>query len=68
VLVEYADDHLRVEVTDTGGRPGERRAGGTGRGLAGLRERVAVHGGTLAAGPAPAGGYRLSARLPLAPP
>lgn len=39
--------------------------GGGGTGLRGLRERVEVAGGTLHAGPAPGGGFELSARIPL---
>jgi signal transduction histidine kinase len=65
VLVEYAADHLRVEVTDTGGRPGATAGTGTGRGLIGLRERLSVYGGTLQAGPRLTGGYRVQARIPL---
>nr|MDT0660014.1 histidine kinase [Micromonospora sp. DSM 115978] len=65
VLVEYAGDHLRVEVTDTGGRPGATAGTGTGRGLIGLRERLSVYGGTLQAGPRLRGGYRVQARIPV---
>ncbi|HEY5455767.1 MAG TPA: histidine kinase [Acidothermaceae bacterium] len=36
---------------------------GTGRGLIGLRERVLALGGTFSAGPAPAGGWTVEARL-----
>ncbi|MEU4117926.1 sensor histidine kinase [Kitasatospora sp. NPDC028055] len=65
VTVDYAADHLTVEVTDTGGRPTGAAATGNGRGLLGLRERLAVHGGTLHTGPRPRGGYRVKASIPL---
>ncbi|MFD4657484.1 sensor histidine kinase [Kitasatospora sp. NPDC058444] len=65
VTVEYAPDRLLVEVTDTGGRPTGAAATGDGRGLLGLRERLAVYGGTLHTGPRPRGGYRVTARIPL---
>ncbi|MEU9040942.1 MULTISPECIES: histidine kinase [unclassified Kitasatospora] len=65
VTVEYAPDRLRVEVTDTGGRATGAAATGNGRGLLGLRERLAVYGGTLQTGPRPRGGYRVTALIPL---
>lgn len=62
-------DGLTVDVSDEGPAPGWRPRAGTGNGLRGLRERLAVHGGTLDAGPtdtAPDGaGFRVFARIPL---
>ncbi|MFY1691790.1 sensor histidine kinase [Plantactinospora sp. WMMB782] len=68
VLVEYGADQLRVEATDTGGTPGVSAAAGNGRGLIGLRERLAVYGGTLRAGHRLSGGYQVAARIPLEAP
>jgi signal transduction histidine kinase len=45
-----------------GGPPGSGH--GPGQGLAGMRERVALLGGSLSAGPAPDGGFVVSAVLP----
>jgi signal transduction histidine kinase len=68
VLVEYGTDRLRVEVTDTGGTPGTAAATGNGHGIIGLRERLAVYGGTLQSGPRLSGGYRVDAQIPLEAP
>ena len=67
VLVRYSPGAVAVEIADDGragtdGAPAE----GTGHGLIGMRERVAVFGGQLTAGPVPGGGYRMAARLPYA--
>ena len=68
VLVEYASDRLTVDIADTGGVVVAPAAGaGSGRGLIGLRERLAVYGGTLHTGPRPSGGYRVTATIPLDP-
>jgi signal transduction histidine kinase len=65
VLVRGDWDALVVEVENAPAADEAALAGvGTGTGLQGLRERVGASGGTLAAGPTPAGGWRLSARLP----
>jgi signal transduction histidine kinase len=53
-----------VEVRDDGHATASTTTGG-GHGLIGMRERAAVHGGKLTAGPAPNGGFRVTARLPL---
>ncbi|MEH1126746.1 sensor histidine kinase [Micromonospora sp. CPCC 206061] len=67
VTLGYEVEHLRVEVLDNGGRPNASTATGNGRGLVGLRERMAIYGGTLDAGPRPTGGYRVRAVIPLEP-
>ncbi|MFE2871636.1 sensor histidine kinase [Embleya sp. NPDC059259] len=64
VVLGYADDCLEIEVTDTGGGPGGRALDGNGRGLIGLRERLAVYDGELTVGPTLTGGYRIRARIP----
>ncbi|MGE6735471.1 sensor histidine kinase, partial [Streptomyces sp. NPDC059900] len=64
VTVGRGDDCLEIEVVDTGGVRDAPRAEGNGRGLIGLRERLAVYGGELTAGPTLTGGYRISARIP----
>ncbi|MEU8670452.1 histidine kinase [Streptomyces anulatus] len=66
VTVAYGADRLRVEVTDTGGHP--VAAAGNGRGLIGLRERLAVYDGTLNTGRLLTGGFRVEALIPLETP
>jgi signal transduction histidine kinase len=64
VVIGYAEDCLEIEITDTGGVRDAVPVGGGGRGLIGLRERLAVYQGELTAGPTLAGGYRVRARIP----
>jgi signal transduction histidine kinase len=63
VRVRYLDNALEVEVTDDG--HGSKRTSSGGFGLVGMRERVAVHGGELEAGPRRDAGYRVRASLPV---
>ncbi|GAA2132563.1 sensor histidine kinase [Kitasatospora kazusensis] len=65
VVVEYTESHLRLEIADTGGHASAAAATGNGRGLIGLRERLALYGGTIHTGPRPRGGYRVKALIPL---
>ncbi|MFF7178006.1 histidine kinase [Streptomyces sp. NPDC008121] len=65
VRLTYGTDGLAVEVSDDGGGAADANSG-SGYGLLGMRERVALHGGTLEAGPLEGGGFRVVARLPLA--
>jgi len=63
VVLRYGETEVELEVRDDGrGRAGG--ADGGGHGLLGMRERVAVCGGDLSAGPLPEGGFALTARLP----
>ncbi|WP_433083901.1 sensor histidine kinase [Dactylosporangium sp. CA-052675] len=67
VSVRYAERSLRIEVLNTGpARPARRTSPvGTGRGLLGLRERIAVYGGDFDARRRFGGGFRVRARIPL---
>ena len=63
VHVHYRPDTLELDILDDG--PGDGNGQGAGQGLVGIRERVALYGGGVAAGRRPEGGYRLRAWLPL---
>ncbi len=78
VTVRYTDHYLRVEVVNSGpsvlsggrtapARPDadERGQAAQGRGLLGLRQRVAVYGGDLDARRRIGGGFRVRARIPV---
>jgi len=75
VRLGHVPEGLELEVADDGGRgadgaaadraPAARPApAGAGHGIVGMRERASALGGSLWAGPAPGGGFRVAAFLP----
>jgi signal transduction histidine kinase len=69
VSVSYGPSDLEVLVADDGRGPRDAAHGaqGGGQGIVGMRERAALLGGELTAGPRPGGGFQVQARLPLQP-
>ncbi|MBB5782536.1 sensor histidine kinase [Nonomuraea jabiensis] len=76
VTIDYGDEELRIDVADAGRDATTQAAAhdpampsaGSGHGIAGMRERVALLNGDFSAGPRPGGGFRVTARLPLTGP
>ncbi|MFJ9537573.1 sensor histidine kinase [Streptomyces sp. NPDC101225] len=66
LAIVEADSRLTIRVRDTGPnrRPGPHEEG---QGLVGMRERAALYGGTVGAGPAGGGGWSVEAVLDLTP-
>lgn len=64
VRVRHAPKEIIVEVRTDGSGSGAAAPGGSGRGLAGLGERVGVLGGDFCAGREPGGGFLVRARIP----
>jgi signal transduction histidine kinase len=63
VTLAFRDSGLELEVVDDGTTATPNA--GTGQGLVGMRERVALLGGELQTGPREGGGFRVAARLPV---
>ncbi|MFG3346251.1 sensor histidine kinase [Streptomyces sp. NPDC048018] len=66
VVLGYGSAALDLRIDDEGPATGDD-AGGSGNGLAGMRERAAALGGTIDAGTRPDGGFRVHAVLPVRP-
>ena len=62
ITLDYTGGAVDLQITDTGRSATVGSADG--QGLHGMRERAAVYDGTLRAGPAPCGGWRVEAHLP----
>lgn len=65
VVVRYAGDCVDIDVVDAGPPAVATRNGG--HGLIGMRERMALYGGSVVAGPRSASGWEVHARLPVEP-
>ena len=63
ITIATTPSSIEIEVVDDGRGASAEASGG--HGIAGMRERAFLAGGTLAAGARPGGGYRVFARLPL---
>ena len=66
MVLRYEPRALDVEVRDDGRGPSQANGDGSGHGLVGMRERVALYGGRLETGAREGGGFAIHARLPLA--
>lgn len=62
--VDISARQVSVQVTDDGANLPAPKPGPGGHGLVGMRERVAMYGGTFTAGPRPEGGFAVTATLP----
>jgi signal transduction histidine kinase len=65
VLVRWADGHLELEIADDGRGRAQDNGRRAGHGIAGMRERAALHGGNVEASPGAHGGFTVRARIPL---
>jgi signal transduction histidine kinase len=67
VSLTYGPSDLQLRITDDGCGPRHADGSQGGRGIVGMRERAALLGGELTAGPRQGGGFQVQARLPLPP-
>ncbi|MGW0885782.1 sensor histidine kinase [Streptomyces sp. NPDC002671] len=67
IVLRHDDDGLEIEVAGMGGTRTEQAESGNGRGLIGLRERLAAYGGSLEARPRFGSGFLVKGRVPRRP-
>jgi signal transduction histidine kinase len=70
VQIHYRADEIELQILDEGSRSTDSSTSSVGpqHGLLGMRERVALYGGTFSAGPRPGGGFAVQATLPIREP
>jgi signal transduction histidine kinase len=66
--IDYGEETLTLKVTDTGTEPPAHDVAATSHGIRGMRERAALYGGVLTAGPLAGGGFGVTLRLPMTEP
>jgi signal transduction histidine kinase len=65
VTLTWTPSHLEIEVTDDGHGSARPAGAASGYGLAGMRERAALYGGTATAGPGSQRGWTVTATIPI---
>jgi signal transduction histidine kinase len=63
--IDYGEETLTLKVTDTGTEAAAHDGSATSHGIRGMRERAALYGGVLTAGPLAGGGFGVTLRLPM---
>jgi signal transduction histidine kinase len=63
--IDYGEEMLTLKVTDTGTESSAHDVSPTSHGIRGMRERAALYGGVLTAGPLTGGGFGVTLRLPM---
>jgi signal transduction histidine kinase len=63
--IDYGEETLTLKVTDTGTEAAAHGVSATSHGIRGMRERAALYGGVLTAGPLAGGGFGVTLRLPM---
>lgn len=65
IYLDYGEHTLTVRVIDNGRAGGASTSSAVPQGISGMRDRAALYGGVLTAGPRTSGGFAVEARLPM---